>query len=520
MATPAPTNLYDYYQSQGKTLPTTAAARFADPAFAAAAGAAGFSASNYSVSDNNGSANNTILQNLIKSGSTSATPITGNTQTPSGATVNATTGALVNPAATIAGSSPATTGATPYVSSSASVLTQENNTTNALKTLTGQSPDFKALMDTYKNSTDTIASYQTQLEARRVAEIDRINKQYEQNKADTTTAQNKEKGTTNVALTRLGGYLGGSGSGSGVIENLAVTHRAELAKLDTARDAAIQAANNAVSDKQFALAQEKVNEANQLQSNIYSRQQDFFNNALKLSNEQRANQDQIGQTAKDLLSAWENVGDPSAISSENKSYIDSVYGTGFSDQYLKAQAMKQAAAGAKSEQDAQKAKLDTMKSYVDLLESVPAGTKIPFGGETITGIGKTADVSTFQVTDDSGNVRIVNYNKGSGSYSITNLGGIGKDSNSSGGSSASSTLAQFATKFAPDQYTANGDAVLDQNGYVNPSAWKDALQAAAARKIPRSDFIKQYGHFLYNENGDISSEYGLTPQEKSLVLGN
>lgn len=63
-----PTNLWEYFQGQGRPLPQTAAERFADPNFAAAAGRAGFNPQNYQVNLENASANQSILAELLKGG--------------------------------------------------------------------------------------------------------------------------------------------------------------------------------------------------------------------------------------------------------------------------------------------------------------------------------------------------------------------------------------------------------------------------------------------------------------------
>lgn len=59
------TNLSQYYSSKGKPLPTTAAERFADPAFKTAAEKAGYNSDTYQVNMGNADANNKILGNLL-----------------------------------------------------------------------------------------------------------------------------------------------------------------------------------------------------------------------------------------------------------------------------------------------------------------------------------------------------------------------------------------------------------------------------------------------------------------------
>ena len=79
---PQPTNLYGYYQSKGKPLPSTVADRFADPDFASAARRAGYDINSYTINQGNADANQKILQQLLagSGSSTNSTVNTGSTQ--------------------------------------------------------------------------------------------------------------------------------------------------------------------------------------------------------------------------------------------------------------------------------------------------------------------------------------------------------------------------------------------------------------------------------------------------------
>lgn len=408
---------------------------------------------------------------------------------------------------------------TPYVSDSSSAISGENSTLSTLSSLNAQAPNYSDLLNNYNNSVDSITNYQNELEARRQAAVQQIQNEYAQEEQDTENAQKAETGSTSVALTRLGGYLGGSGSGVGVLNNLAATHKTELAKLASQRDAAIQQANNAASDKDFELAQQKIDEANNLTDTIYSRQQDFFNNALKLQGAQQDAMSAQESQAKDVLSAWSGVTDPTAIPDDQKKLIDSIYGNGFSDSYLAAAKATNDAAAAKDESDQQKAQLDAMQSYVNLIESVPSGTQIPFGDETITGIGKTSDITTFQVKDsDTGDVRVVNYNKGNGQFSITNLGQIGGTSSSKSASGAS-VIAQAMQTYVPGATLSDGTPVYDSDGHITPQAWQSLLKNLQEQGVSRQDAITAFGYKLLSDGGTISAAYGLTPVEQKTITG-
>lgn len=132
-----------------------------------------------------------------------------------------------------------------------------------------------------------------QLEIRRQAEESRISEQFEQRKTEVKAEQKKEFATFRTTLQSLGGFLGPSASASGALINLAVTHRGQLASLEAKKAAAIQAANNAIGDKQFDIARLMAQEAKQIAIDINKSRQDFFDNSLKLLNEEREQQERI-----------------------------------------------------------------------------------------------------------------------------------------------------------------------------------------------------------------------------------
>lgn len=76
------------------------------------------------------------------------------------------------------------------------------------------------------------------------------------------------------------------------------------------------------------------------------------------------------------------------------------------------------------------------------------------------------------------------------------------------------TLASYSDIFSTSSRDLEGDVVIDENGYVTPKAWKEIIADAVANGINRTDFIKQYGNYLYQP--DLSA-YGLTAKEKELL---
>lgn len=85
----------------------------------------------------------------------------------------------------------------------------------------------------------------------------------------------------------------------------------------------------------------------------------------------------------------------------------------------------------------------------------------------------------------------------------------------------SQALAQFQSAFVPGYRTPNGTPALDSNGFVTPSAWKEAISEAKSLNVDRKDFITEFGYLLYVDpkKGTIDPSYGLTPQEQKLISG-
>jgi len=278
-----PQNLSQYYSSQNKVLPKTAAERFADPAFKAAAEAAGYNASTYAVNAGNADANTKILQNLLKGVSTATTP---------------------KDQATDLANSQQTTNTKNIVSSSDNVVQDERNTTSLIKGLNIPDPNIETTKKASEDYMKLIDDQLTKLEERRKAEIEGINASFDATKVKTEDAQNREKGTTNVALMRAGGYLGTQISGVGVLNNLAQTHRQEITALEAKRAAAIREANNAIDDKSFELARKKAEEVKNLDKEINDRRNKFFDQSIKLSEEIRQTE---SSTLKNAIDRSERI---------------------------------------------------------------------------------------------------------------------------------------------------------------------------------------------------------------------
>lgn len=162
----------------------------------------------------------------------------------------------------------------------------------------------KSLLDQYKQivsepvlDTTYIDNELAALEARRTREMQDINNQFDQLKTSQEQQQKGETGTTSLAIARAGGYLGVSGSGTGVLLNLAQSHRAEVRSLEASRQAALNEARTAFEDKQFALARQKVQDVRDYQSQIRDRQKDYFD-LVKAETEKQQKKLELQQQAQ------------------------------------------------------------------------------------------------------------------------------------------------------------------------------------------------------------------------------
>lgn len=65
--------------------------------------------------------------------------------------------------------------------------------------------------------------------------------------------------------------------------------------------------------------------------------------------------------------------------------------------------------------------------------------------------------------------------------------------------------------------TLDGAPTVDENGYVTPAAWKEALNTAIASGISRQDFVTEYGGSIYAPNGVADKSYGLSANDKNYL---
>lgn len=190
------------------------------------------------------------------------------------------------------------------VADSSSSVEAERRTKTNVNNLTVPDPQYDELGQNSQDILDLIDKRSKELSQESEQDIFGINAFYDEQKRQTGEAQKKETATTNVALARTGGYLGTQMSGVGVLNNLAETHRVEIASIENKRLSAISQAKQALADGKFKLAQLKVDTATKLKEQIYKRRQEFFDNSLRLIKEQ---EDQKQNAFKNSLETIERI---------------------------------------------------------------------------------------------------------------------------------------------------------------------------------------------------------------------
>lgn len=107
------------------------------------------------------------------------------------------------------------------------------------------------------------------------SEMEVINSDFERQNRDLQEKQERETGATSVGLAQAGGYLGFTGSGTGVMLKLAESHRAELSDLDARRQKAINDARRASAERRFDIVRLKADEIARIDQETYERQEKY-----------------------------------------------------------------------------------------------------------------------------------------------------------------------------------------------------------------------------------------------------
>lgn len=251
--------------------------------------------------------------------------------------------------------------------------------------------DIRGLKNAYAADNAQIQAQQAALAERRANEIAGIKTEFDIAKGAQEVGQERDFGARATSLiTSGGGFLGGTQSQQGVLQNLRGTHETEKTALMAKREAAILAANTAYEDKDFALARELSKNAKEIQNEIYRRQKDYADQTLALTRENRA------QTEFDMGIADKKIQSYSLMSDEDFANIDpatiadmdSVYGSPGYTKRLRD--VNKKALDIKNTDD----EVSLQIKIQNLVNDTPAGKKFTINGKTYAGLKTSGSGST------------------------------------------------------------------------------------------------------------------------------
>jgi len=220
------------------------------------------------------------------------------------------------PKGTATGTTTGTAGALPGSITSTSGTSRANETQMGSQLTQMSSPTYMGpTMDT-----SYLDAYESRLKDLEQSSLNSINMGFDSQAQSVADAQKNETGSTSVQVARSGGYLGNSGSGTGVLLNMAARHRNELLTLESKRQEALQAAREGFGEKSFALVQERLKLAKQYEQEANAAKQKFFTDTTKILN-QRAIADAFANGAKTPQQVFDALGGKVSIE-DIASYID------------------------------------------------------------------------------------------------------------------------------------------------------------------------------------------------------
>jgi len=272
-----------------------------------------------------------------------------------------------------------------YISDSSTVVGSENDVKAQLANLGyGNNDPYTQTLTQNFNDTQNLLTKQLSGLKTQLAETESsIGRQYDTAITNAKDSQEKELASNVVGLARIGGYLGGTASAMGALNNLQAKHAAEVTKLEQDRRSAIQIAQNAVNEKEYNLALKMLESAKAFAGEINQRNKDTFDAYIKLTQENRTQ-------SKYLLDQGEKTLDQFVIagktpSAEQIASIAQSLGTtpDVIDGLFTAKVSSMAL-----EKQADKNELDI--KLLNVLKDIPAGKYVSIGGKTYAGL-KAAD---------------------------------------------------------------------------------------------------------------------------------
>jgi len=132
------------------------------------------------------------------------------------------------------------------------------------------------------------------------AEIKAAKQSYDMAREDAEGRQAREAGAMSTSLAAAGGYLGFTGSGTGVMLTLTKSHRAELDRIKLERDRAISDARSAAANKQYDSVREQAQLVERLENEAYKRQV-AYQEDMKAAADKQAEEAQRAQTEQSVF---------------------------------------------------------------------------------------------------------------------------------------------------------------------------------------------------------------------------
>jgi hypothetical protein len=229
--------------------------------------------------------------------------------------------------------------------------------------------------------------------------------------ADTTTSQRQEKGATTMGLARMGGYLGGTGSGTSYMNSLAGSHRFEMTKLEAQYAAAVEKAKAAWDMKDIALAGKMVESAQAYQADIEKVRLDnmtILTQTAALESTQREND--IASLAAWAADGKTEADIPDGMFAEMDKKANRTPGT--SKQFFSLAVKERSLQNVRDDAEKRRLEVQQSKDLMDYLSTVAAGTEVSVGGFTYFGtqgagvveIDGTGHGRTFRVDQTNGDI--------------------------------------------------------------------------------------------------------------------
>lgn len=341
--------------------------------------------------------------------------------------------------------------------------------------------DVSALTNTSTSSQKFLQDRMDNLEQQRKDTLIQIQKDYGAAQGAQETRQGQDyAGRATGLVTSGGGFLGATQSHEGVLQNLKATFEGEKNALMAKRDAAIQEANNAINDKQFALARDKATEAKSYEQEVYNRQKDLADQQLAIAREARSKQEfDMGVTEK-KAAAYASMSD-AEFAKQNPTDIAELDKSFFSGYTTTTRTLAKKALDVKTKSDA--IKLDS--DILDMRLKMPQGKKFTLAGQTYTGLKKP--------------------DAGSGTASEKQDAIFSKMSELLSGAKNTDGLPLYTIP------GSDGIPYIDSNNFLTPEGWK---YLSSSSGFDANEIVKRNSHLF---SPSALQNYQLSEVQKNLI---